>query len=544
MKILFLWVESFKNLQRLSLSFCSEYEYDFNSQSKKLSRKRKSALPIRLLDKHISNITGVLGENGAGKSNLLELICLATKAVEDITSNYFLVYEDEGKLFYYSSNKKPDNIEVLFDIQADLEGLLLGKLNVVFFSNVYDENYLNLGPSIQDVSVNKKARYFGRRGDTKNKFIEDLHFIKSDVFNYLNYPSPKKATIKINTQFWNRYSSRSLQRDEFGLVNQLRDYYLSVKRSEFSSRQNSCNIIKLSFLTKIFSELNSNTSIEEVFKSFTEKHELNSESIDELINDVCNLLTRDGFIDEGISEAISDLDSYLESLDFEELSKNRNFQIQFTIKFNKKNINKIERVSNLLHYIENSDMQWYGLSSGQRAYINLFSSIWNALKDNIHSDALVCIDEGDLYLHPQLQLEFIEKLVFVLPHFSEREIQIIITTHSPLLVTDLPRQNLTILMKDENGITRTRQSDNTFGANIFDIYRHTFDLDNQRMGNFSQKYINRIIEILDMPELTDLAISDLEASLEIIGDKLLIHHIEKKLNKYKQLNSATGGEHD
>ena len=116
----------------------------------------------------------------------------------------------------------------------------------------------------------------------------------------------------------------------------------------------------------------------------------------------------------------------------------------------------------LVHIIPRANMQWAELSSGQRAYVNLFSSVWNALADSRDTDALVCIDEGDLYLHPQLQVEFIEKLVRVMPHLTHKEMQIIVTTHSPLLVTDLPGQCLTVLTKDKNGLTQAKQGGKPF----------------------------------------------------------------------------------
>ncbi|HFK5741335.1 TPA: hypothetical protein ACG0DN_004546 [Enterobacter roggenkampii] len=42
----------------------------------------------------------------------------------------------------------------------------------------------------------------------------------------------------------------------------------------------------------------------------------------------------------------------------------------------------------------------------------------------------------------------------------------------------------------------------------------------------------------------DADIVDLTASLNIIGDKLLRYHIEKKLNAYQQQAGIIGGQYD
>ena len=74
------------------------------AKKKQLTRFAKPPLPdSRLLEPHHSHISGVLGANGTGKTTLLEFICLVTKAKDDLNSNYILIYESEGKLFYYSS---------------------------------------------------------------------------------------------------------------------------------------------------------------------------------------------------------------------------------------------------------------------------------------------------------------------------------------------------------------------------------------------------------------------------------------------------------
>lgn len=545
MKLCFLWVDRFKNLANLSASFCSEYQYAFDSEKKQLTRFAKPPLPdSRLLEPHLSHISGVLGANGTGKTTLLELICLVTKAKDDLNSNYILIYESEGELFYYSSEDSNKNLISSFEIQHSHGASHLEQLNVIFFSNVYDDGFLNLGSPIKDISVNRQARYFGKEENDKSKFIQDLDFIKSDAFRYLRYPSPRRASVKIDPQFWSRYTNRDLNHDDNSVIRKLRDIYSIKRRARMSVKEHACVVIELGVLARIYADFYSDASVSHIFQKHLSDEVNFTPDLDLLMRKLIRGFENDHPSVANMLSLLRDIDDIFEMVNLKEERRYRNYQINFTIALKRNNLSAFEAIVALVHIIPRANMQWAELSSGQRAYVNLFSSVWNALADSRDTDALVCIDEGDLYLHPQLQVEFIEKLVRVMPHLTHKEMQIIVTTHSPLLVTDLPGQCLTVLTKDKNGLTQAKQGGKTFGANLYDIYRNTFQLDNQRTGNLSQDYMTRIIRLLDKEVLMDADIVDLTASLNIIGDKLLRYHIEKKLNAYQQQAGIMGGQYD
>lgn len=53
------------------------------------------------------------------------------------------------------------------------------------------------------------------------------------------------------------------------------------------------------------------------------------------------------------------------------------------------------------------------------------------------------IDEVDLHLHPRWQARILEDLVRIFPN-----VQLIVTTHSPVVVASVPRGNIRILGED------------------------------------------------------------------------------------------------
>lgn len=174
---------------------------------------------------------------------------------------------------------------------------------------------------------------------------------------------------------------------------------------------------------------------------------------------------------------------------------------------------------------------WWGLSSGHTAYLTLFSSIYCELK-RTRNDAIVLIDEGDLYLHPKWQIEFFEKLVTVLPSLSTGSIQLVLTSHSPFLLSDLPSQCITILKAENNRAKsiKIQTKSMTFGANLYELYSDIFFLGGKRTGSFAQKKIEFLLKEIDAPNRSPNIKVEVEYYKKIIGDKIINHNLTEILN--------------
>ena len=173
---------------------------------------------------------------------------------------------------------------------------------------------------------------------------------------------------------------------------------------------------------------------------------------------------------------------------------------------------------------------WLGISSGHVAYLNLFSSIFKELYRS-RNDVILCIDEGDLYLHPQWQIEFFDKLLNVLPNLSSGKVQIVLTSHSPFLLSDLPNQSITVLSSDES-CEATSGSDieqKTFGANLYELYSNLFFLNKSRTGLFANNKIKELLKQIESSD-TDINEKDMKLFSEMIGDKVIKHILDKGVN--------------
>lgn len=180
------------------------------------------------------------------------------------------------------------------------------------------------------------------------------------------------------------------------------------------------------------------------------------------------------------------------------------------------------------------------LSSGEQMLLKMYGKLWNALTslneqnwDIQNKSILIMLDEADLTLHPEWQRSLLQKLKYSLnTFFKDFNIQLILTSHSPFLVSDLPRENIIFLAKEENELP-----DHTFGANIHSLYRNSFFLENGLMGEFAKGKINDIIKYIINPKskFSKKKLKECRFIIEQIGEPVLRNKLEKLLDdKIKQ----------
>ena len=169
--------------------------------------------------------------------------------------------------------------------------------------------------------------------------------------------------------------------------------------------------------------------------------------------------------------------------------------------------------------VEFSDLfsvQFENLSDGEIVYFNTFSSIFmeirKASKDG--RDCVLVLDEPDLNLHPEWCRRFIDDCITLVNNYSAVNIQFIIATHSPYMISDVPKENVFSLEEKEKMIV-IKRAEKTFAANIIDILSDTFFLD-YSIGEFARKKIlkrdKEIYQYIDDPVLKILIERSIEDS--------------------------------
>jgi predicted ATP-binding protein involved in virulence len=134
------------------------------------------------------------------------------------------------------------------------------------------------------------------------------------------------------------------------------------------------------------------------------------------------------------------------------------------------------------------------LSSGERTLIALIADLTRRLclanpnaKNPLDGNGIVLIDEIDVHLHPKWQQKVVTKLREVFPN-----IQFVVTTHSPLVVTNLPDENFKVYRLRDNGVEKF---DKVRGMRLIEIFYNLYDTPERPLG--IKEEIDKLFEAID-----------------------------------------------
>ena len=199
-----------------------------------------------------------------------------------------------------------------------------------------------------------------------------------------------------------------------------------------------------------------------------------------------------------------------------------------------------------------------GLSSGERqiAYtlgnvlyhlVNINSTVQDDSLESSHLSFLkynhVCMlmDEVELYYHPDLQRKFVKLLldsITSVPLDNIYDIYITLVTHSPFVLSDIPKSNILCLQKGNF----EKQRGQTFGANIVDMLSESFFLQGT-MGDIAQTCINDFVDFYFMHRRVQSRRENENKQRWHIEDMELDKAFEKQKSKFNYVTSIIGEEY-
>jgi hypothetical protein len=152
------------------------------------------------------------------------------------------------------------------------------------------------------------------------------------------------------------------------------------------------------------------------------------------------------------------------------------------------------------------------LSSGEKQLVYSVSSIlyhlsnlesvvsWDDKPKQKYPLINIIFEEIELYFHPELQRKYIKYLrdnIDRLHLQTIKAINLIFVTHSPFILSDIPKQNIMFLKIKEKRSVQVDQEKKTFGANIHNLLSDGFFMHSGLCGAYALEKINEIIKALN-----------------------------------------------
>ena len=568
MELLYIYIWNDKrNIKGCEYNLSPNYRFLFQPDTKTFYMEERTSLPNNWFGKNIHNVTAIVGKNGAGKTNLIDCIIRA------------LCGQGGGVIFFKYNNLIYTNIPEQLDIYKFSFNVVRinrggSPLNPESTNNIKETLVTFYSPTI-DRSLSNKHSHYSKFRDLSNSYIlrqqlsrlteapeyahmSDVDIMQTnDIFRLLlffiyshEYKYSVFESIKLPEYFELKllyYSDSKPQHPTYKVLSS------DVSTEKFKARLKKFILTQIFLLERNYPESWDNeTTFEEVLLSLNNGENYRPNIFDTL----CQLYDSGDIIYK------------------EELTGLRKGYYEFKCKIRIGAISQ-ELINALYCYynfipmapyasfgtmesnISNAQVVInYGMSSGERALYTFFSRLIGEIfgkQGEIHHAAInkiihdnkydgktiiILLDEPDLQLHPEWQQKFIDMLLQLLwLYFPKVKFQIIITTHSPILLSDIPKNNVIFIDKNFDGSSRVCNEvdfNETFAANIHSLYNNSFFLDGIPIGCFAKRKVEELYDKINNDVLSDNIIEDIYRIGEpIIRGVLLKLYDEKRKSSKK-----------
>lgn len=418
----------------------------------------------------------------------------------------------------------------------------------------YEEIFYNLAKSNKRDDIHyKDKKIIIRINDIVERNFEDFYYELEDYFidseidlNVLDFKSDtQNRTVKRNKG----YKDSFLKKIKF---NAIKLYYFEAISYLIRIDDNKINIDKLKKLLNEESEIGVSlkmddtikiTNVQEECEKFIKFAKACNFNLDSVLNftfirnehimqkaclkgndkeiftelyDALEKLPIKYFNFEGQIEITPDIEEYSDFKRlFEIIDRNKVFT-----KFKREYVNRV----NDLYDVSISEM-----SDGEKAYFNILTQIATSLHQCKTGDtALLLIDEPDSKMHPEWARCFVSYMINTINVMKDINVQIILTSHSPFIASDILNQNAYYLIY-ENGVRTVRNDIKTFANNIFSLFAETFML-KSFYGEFASDRIREVLK--DLKEGKDINVEYMKILFDNIGEKILKSKLKQVYNQY------------
>ncbi len=549
MNLLYIWNHSFYGEDdEKEYVLNSKYNIHFDETGMKLYIERNESYVDGFWGENIFDVIAVVGENGSGKTKLAYAIMDILNQMVTINSyveekQFIIVFEENMVINTYITAKFLGmKVETNEDIITSLPSMDYSKIDLFKFG--YFTNALTYGDYIQE----KYGVVFdGSLGGSFRKYFNhnyEMRFISTEANMILNYYEEEfdkvldflfsdlnNGSSQLVFPEWIDVSIKDYNTNLEYILSELEE--MGKKRDEICTYcgdgQNCLKEICRNILNKGKNGEDSRLAVHLLLNLFKElcipqtsdqKLEAKALKFLQIIEQSNSSLGNDGF------ETLQDIFDLLENdknvfnaYDKDDIKKYRNIvswvsdsgifqnmiymgKRRFIISRDKETIKELRKLYKETRFAFPYLFFEFGLSTGEFNFLKLFSKIASLVEnkrshvgcDQICKNIFLFLDEADLSLHPRWQQRYVSWILeFVTSYFSNCSVQILIATHSPIMLSDFPEDNVLYLWKDGNRGYADKRHVKTFGSNIHSLFMDAFFLeDSGTMGVFAEQKINEI----------------------------------------------------
>lgn len=591
MELIYLWIEKFRNLKKEAFNFSSNFEVTVMDDSTiNIIRKEKK---INLFGEKCSNVNAVMGINGSGKTSVLDLLGVRRDERINFNENdeYFLIYHLKDDVFAIEGNGLHLINNQLINTPLESSRRVTEPYSFTFklidkkfeFKNFFQEDkeahtsikYISFRynydsytyKSHRSFDTDKDNSHFFQRSNLNienigqygiYKMLVDLNSKKDNsVYNTFNFKSVAKITINLkynNNKLNDLDSNIDFEMKNFKANLLLKNLINNIQDSQSNLETNKTNFLNkfmygFSYSLIAYYYFDPSTNSKEFLKDLESKlkeieikyGDESKKYFEEIIRYMLEQLKGIKYF-SNINDIQSTYDEYLNYLEDLDWKKFRKTYIESPIDDDEdglvKLIKEIDRV-NFNYYDEIKDMlsvfkiSYNPLSSGEKALLSLFSALYHGILNFENTNKVILLlDEPEQYLHPEWSRVLLNGLLDFLNDvtFENLDCQLIFTTHSPFMISDLSLKNIFVL--DDKTKSSDEKLNETFASNIHTLLSKEFFM-KSTIGEFAKKKINEALNILNDEEKNKLKENrDLvNYIISIIGEPLIKKKMEEMRNK-------------
>ena len=481
-KLSYLYLDKYRTIEEAHVSFDHRYIFVQGTDGSKriefeLPAKRRLASPYFYGD-HIYSMSCIVGRNGEGKTSTVDFIhecfLLMLKHINEglleVDSESFVVADlDTRRAFYHLE----ENTEFM-----------------VIFSAGKDDYFLTNIPHIEN-TVGIKA-FTGQQRDLIDLdrycmvYFSQMRFRSSVASSELQRGRSRDAQALSRMGFFdNKDDNPYLTTEElFGR------YKVDFSEERINARRGLEKDVNFDILLQlVFIYLRSDLVSKCLGDTFMERMRINSidyeggdRDNDSMLSDAIDAKHR--IIDTNmISQIVRDPRSYLRP-------------------FSSGQYTRFALLARLFWFLAGSksfsETPFPGIFDDKAQY-HIFEQRFLNRKIAENTGALLLFDEGDLFYHPEWQREFVGDIIDLVRTCAGEDMQIVFTTNSPFMMSDMLREDIVTLTRDKKDIDEDVL---TFGQNIHTLLAHRFFLDST-IGSVSESVIGWLISLLADPEISD-----------------------------------------